>query len=41
MQKTPLMDEGDLIKLQSDNGEDYVCVVDSKANTSKDLTKLL
>lgn len=34
-------DEGDLIKLQSDNGEDYVCVVDSKANTSKDLTKLL
>ncbi len=34
-------DEGDLIKLQSDNGGEYVCVVDSKADTSKDLTKLL
>lgn len=34
-------DEDDLKKLQSNNGEDYVCVVDSKADISKDLTKLL
>ena len=34
-------DEDDLKKLQSNNGEDYICVVDSKADTSKDLTKLL
>lgn len=34
-------DKDDLKKLQGDNGEDYVCVVDSKADTSKDLTKLL
>lgn len=34
-------DEDDLKKLQSNNGEDYVYVVDSKADTSKDLTKLL
>lgn len=34
-------DEDDLKKLQSNNGEDYVCVVDSKAEISKDLTKLL
>ena len=34
-------DEDDLKKLQSNDGEDYICVVDSKADTSKDLTKLL
>lgn len=34
-------DEEDLLKLQSGNDEDYVYVVDSKANVSKDLTKLL
>lgn len=34
-------DKDDLKKLQSDNGEDYVCVVDGKADTSKDLTRLL
>lgn len=34
-------DEDDLKKLQSNNGKDYVYVVDSKADTSKDLTKLL
>ena len=34
-------DEDDLKKLQSNNGEDYICVVDSKADISKDLTKLL
>lgn len=34
-------DEDDLLKLQSDSGEDYVYVIDSKADKSKDLTKLL
>lgn len=34
-------DEDDLKKLQNNNGEYYVYVVDSKADTSKDLTKLL
>lgn len=34
-------DEDDLKKLQSENGDDYVYVIDSKADTSKDLTKLL
>ena len=34
-------DKDDLKKLQGDNGGDYVCVVDSRADTSKDLTKLL
>lgn len=34
-------DEEDLQKLQSENGESFVYVIDSKANISKDLTKLL
>lgn len=34
-------DEEDLLRLQSDKGEDYICVVNSEANKSKDLTKLL
>lgn len=34
-------DKDDLLKLQSGNGEDYVYVIDSEAEISKDLTKLL
>lgn len=34
-------DKDDLLKLQSDDGENYVYVIDSEANISKDLTKLL